>query len=84
MYSLVPNKSQKLYWLQFSSATAAAGVEDKQRFNFGHAAMRPKFGENGHGGGEILSKCSIIVMFVLLYIPLYINMYVSFYLHLIK
>ena len=26
-------------------AVAAAGIEDKQRFNFGRAAMRPKFGQ---------------------------------------
>ena len=27
-----------------AAAAAAVGVEDKQRFNVGHAAMRPKFG----------------------------------------
>ena len=27
------------------SAAAAVGVEDKQIFNFGHAAMRPQFGQ---------------------------------------
>ena len=28
-----------------TAAAAAVGVEDKQRFNFGHAAMRPQFGQ---------------------------------------
>ena len=32
-----------IYWCQFNSA--AAGVEDKQIFNFGCAAMRTKFGQ---------------------------------------
>ena len=41
---IVKRCSCYLYWLQFNSAAVAAGLEDKQIFNF------------GHGRDEILSK----------------------------
>ena len=38
--------SIQIFFLSVAAAAAAVGVEEEQRFNFGRAAMRQKFGQN--------------------------------------